>query len=177
MLSSTMQKLTEPLSAGQVQTLTLLMDGEPIREAAKKAGVGKTTLYRWIKEDPQFRAAYNAWLAEQREMDRFTLQRCGEKAVEKIHRMLDVDTKLALTVARELGLLKPRNYRATDPRRAHHEIALERWEEEELMDQRANRQLNSKRERMLHGTGHGRDHDRRRRGPQTGHCPAKSNKL
>jgi len=149
MLSSTMQKLTEPLSAGQVQTLTLLMEGEQIREAAKKAGVGKTTLYRWIKEDPQFRAAFNAWELEQLELDRITLRRCGKKVVAKIERMIDMDEKLALAVARELGLFKPQKYRAINPLQARYEIALEQWEHEEMMERKANQHLDSKKQRML----------------------------
>jgi len=149
MVSSTLQKLAEPLSAEQYKALALLTEGEPIREAAKKAGVGKTTLYRWMKEDPQFRAAYNAWDLEQHEMDRITLQRCGADAVARIRQRVQSDEKLAFAVAKELGSFKPQKYQATDPRHARYEMALERWEQEEQIEERANRQLNSKRQRML----------------------------
>jgi DNA invertase Pin-like site-specific DNA recombinase len=149
MVSKTMEKLGEPLSEQQRKALALLMEDKPIREAAQEVGVGKTTLYRWIQEDPKFRAAFNAWELEQLELDRITLRRCGKKVVAKIERMIDMDEKLALAVARELGLFKPQKYRAINPLQARYEIALEQWEQEEMMERKANQHLDAKKQRML----------------------------
>jgi hypothetical protein len=38
-----------------------LMLGRSMKETAELVGVGRSTIYEWLKNDPAFRAAYNEW--------------------------------------------------------------------------------------------------------------------
>src|SRR5437899_2928013 len=49
------------LSPAQQRAIARLTSGSTVAGAAEAAGVGRTTLYRWLKEDAAFIAAYNAW--------------------------------------------------------------------------------------------------------------------
>ena len=73
MTATSARELAEGLPQEQRLALGLMTIGKPIREAAEMAGVNRGTVYRWIKSDPQFRAAYNAWQLEQRESCRVRL--------------------------------------------------------------------------------------------------------
>src|SRR5271170_102952 len=60
-------QLTTPgLGPKQQAALELICSGQTLAEAARVTGVARSTLYRWVKQDPVFRAAYNQW---QDEMD------------------------------------------------------------------------------------------------------------
>jgi hypothetical protein len=49
------------LSITQCRALENLMNGQTISDAARAAGVGRTTIHRWMRDDAEFQAAYNAW--------------------------------------------------------------------------------------------------------------------
>lgn len=149
MVSSTMQKLTEPLPPEQYKALGLITEGEPIRVAAQKVGVDRGTVYRWIRNDPRFRAAYNARQLEQRESCRVRLLAAADKAVDQIIERVKYDEKLAFALAKELGLFGAPKNQAVDPRRVRHEIILEQWAQEELMEKRCTQQLVAKKNRRL----------------------------
>ena len=51
------------LTHRQYRAIECLVMSKTIADAARKAGVGRATLYRWLK-DPAFRAAYERRLAE-----------------------------------------------------------------------------------------------------------------
>ena len=51
------------LTHRQYRAIECLVMSKTIADAARKAGVGRATLYRWLK-DPAFRAAYEGRLAE-----------------------------------------------------------------------------------------------------------------
>lgn len=52
------------MTVKQQKALAALISSPTRAEAAKRAGVGVTTLRRWLSEDDAFRAAYRAALAE-----------------------------------------------------------------------------------------------------------------
>lgn len=47
------------LSVAQIKALEILLGGGTKTEAAKEAGVTRTTLYAWLENDEQFSSAYN----------------------------------------------------------------------------------------------------------------------
>ncbi len=49
------------LSTPQLQALEWLANGGSITDAAQFAGVTRSTLHRWLKEDPDFLTAYTDW--------------------------------------------------------------------------------------------------------------------
>jgi len=136
-----LEKLAEALSAEQQAALAALCKGEPIKQAAESAGVNRGTLYRWIKSDAQFRAAYNAWQQEHRESCRAGLLKCAEEAVARISRAVSVDQKLAFQVVKELELFKKVQMPNTDPELVQLEIEVEQLEAEETLGRRQLRQL------------------------------------
>jgi AcrR family transcriptional regulator len=119
-----------PLTADQQKALALLTEGTSIRQAAAALKVNRGTVYRWLKCDPFFRAAYNAWQMEHRESCRAVLMKCAEKAVARIAQRVEFDENLALKVARELGLFSKPQVLATDPARVEREIEFEAKEQE-----------------------------------------------
>lgn len=81
---------TAELTARQEQVIQALLTGVSVQEAAKNLHVGRTTIYRWLK-NPAFRAVYHAaqdrsqaWAANQ-------LQRLTVKAIHVLERILDDD--------------------------------------------------------------------------------------
>jgi hypothetical protein len=143
------RKLGEALPEEQRLALAIMTAGKPIREAAEAVGVHRGTVYRWIKSDPQFRAAYNARQLEQRESCRARLLRGAEDAVGRILECVGSDSKLAFALAKELGFFKAPNSQAIDPKQAQHEIVLERWEEEAQLDRRMLEQTSARKNRRL----------------------------
>jgi DNA invertase Pin-like site-specific DNA recombinase len=52
------------LSPPQREAIFKLTAGYTRVDAARAAGVSRMTLYRWLREDPAFQAAYNAWQSD-----------------------------------------------------------------------------------------------------------------
>lgn len=50
---------TVQVKKGQPEFLNALMDGASVSDAARKAGVGRQTVYDWRKADPDFALAWN----------------------------------------------------------------------------------------------------------------------
>lgn len=121
---------TKPTPAGELSdqqkmTLAEINMGQPLRKAATAAGVHRATVYRWIKTDPAFRAAYNAWEQEACESARARLLTGVDAAVTKVLDRINYDPKFAFSVLKELGILRPRAAGQIDPERVRQEIELE----------------------------------------------------
>ena len=58
-----MEQLTENLDDRQHKALLALLDNPTIKAAAEAAGIGRSTLHRYLK-DPEFAAARRAMLAD-----------------------------------------------------------------------------------------------------------------
>ena len=117
--------MSEELSQKQQAALAELQRGATFKVAAEAAGVNRVTLYRWVKSDPSFRAAYNAWEQETCESARARLVLAADSAVSKIVRCLDTDAKFAFQVLKELGIFRQRAAGQIDPQRVRQEIELE----------------------------------------------------
>jgi hypothetical protein len=117
--------MSEDLSQKQQTALAELQRGATFKVAAEAAGVNRVTLYRWVKSDPSFRAAYNAWEQETCESARARLVLAADSAVSGIVNRLQVDPKFAFQVLKELGIFRQRAAGQIDPQRVRQEIELE----------------------------------------------------
>jgi hypothetical protein len=85
-----------------------LLEGKTAEETARTAGVGRATVYRWLKTDPAFGAAYNEWHSAMRESCRSRLLMQTDKAAGAVERAVENgDTRAALQLLRGLGFVRP----------------------------------------------------------------------
>jgi hypothetical protein len=97
------------------------------------------TLSRWLKEDPGFRAAFNAWREELVNSTRARLLRTAELAAGAVHKAIEKgDGRLALALLNRLGLAGAEAAASgiTDPAMARQEIAVERDEQKHSLEGR-----------------------------------------
>jgi len=110
--------LIDALSPSQEKALAVLLTGKPVTDAAAAAGVDRTTVHRWLKEDFGFQAALNRARRELREAMTAKLMALAEKAAEAVERSIDEgDGKTALALLKGLGLLtgEPPKVGSDDP--------------------------------------------------------------
>ena len=93
------------LSPGQRKAIERLTSGSTAVEAATAAGVGRSTIYRWMKEDPAFIAAYNAWQRDLLATARGKMLALTDVALVALGKALGQgDGKLALRVLEKMGI-------------------------------------------------------------------------
>lgn len=140
------RRLVDALSGRQQRALALITDGKSIQEVGETVGVDRTTVYRWIRIDPHFRAAYNAWQLEQRESCRAALLKCAGQAVARIVRSVNSDPALAWKLVKELGLLGKGQSLEIDPKQVEREISIEQAEAENRLAEQESDPLEEARE-------------------------------
>ena len=85
------------LSQSQEMALAALRGGQTFVRAAEEAGVTRMTLYRWLRGNAHFRAAFNAWQEEAVESARARLIKLADQAVDVVEEALGrSDEKVAL---------------------------------------------------------------------------------
>lgn len=104
------------LSPTQDLALAALVEGATVTDAAAAAGVTRQTVHRWVAEDHVFAAELNRARAELRDAYRRRLYAVADEAIGAVEGAIGSgDARVALTVLRDLGLLKPASIGATDP--------------------------------------------------------------
>lgn len=99
--------LIDKLSPQQHKALQMLWDGHSLRVAAERAGVSRTTLYRWFRSDKAFAYAYNTWQRDLVETARRRLVGLSDMAVEVLARALNNgDVQVALWVLKAVGAME-----------------------------------------------------------------------
>jgi len=102
------------LATEQQVVLEGLVVGKSVTEISQSAGVGRATIYRWMK-DPTFRAAFNQWHEQMLESGRSRLLMMVDKAANSLEKALEAgDAKAALELLRGMGVLRPRPIGPTD---------------------------------------------------------------
>ena len=128
-----------PLTAEQQAALLALYSGKKMREAAAAARIHRNTLSRWLHNDPNFRAVYNAWRRELIDSTHAKLLHTAELATGAIHRAIAKgDGRLALALLDRLGLATPAAAAVgpTDPALALDELAIEAGETQSTLNRR-----------------------------------------
>lgn len=106
---------TENLSDQQVAVLRAIAKGRSIVAAAREAGVGRTTVYRW-HQDPHFQKCLQAWQSQSKESGRNIMLTLIERSARIVERALDKDDlRVALTLLTKLGVLADKELPAMNP--------------------------------------------------------------
>ncbi|MDB5331743.1 MAG: hypothetical protein JWP03_2894 [Phycisphaerales bacterium] len=101
----------QPLNAFQNRAMIAIMEGATMSEAAKAAGVDRSTLYRWRTTDPSFRRSLIAWRVEQVDAAYDRLATLAGKATAAIDKAIEKgDARLAFRVLEKIGVAKARTY-------------------------------------------------------------------
>lgn len=125
--SSAMVNPLAQLAGEQRTAMEQLLLGKSICDVATASGVARTTIYRWLKKDPNFQAVYNQWHEEMRESCRSRLLMLSDKAAGAIEKALDGgDARSALQLLKAIGLLAPTPPRPTDAEDVKREADIER---------------------------------------------------
>ena len=80
--------LPETLSASQGLALAALLSGKTMTSAAQAAGVNRTTVWRWLHDDPDFLAFYNAARSEMASSAEQSLRLLSARAVVTLRRLM-----------------------------------------------------------------------------------------
>jgi transposase-like protein len=121
------------LGAEQQTALESLMSGKSVAETARTVGVTRMTLYRWLKNDPMFRAAYNEWRESLKESCRARLLAMTDKAADVVEKALQSgDAKWAMDLLKGMGLVAvtPAESTDADVLKREAELAKDRKESE-----------------------------------------------
>lgn len=85
---------TEKLTPEQLKALVSLLEHGDKTKAARAAGVGRTTLYRWLGEDANFQAALEASTQQALKEFSINLVRLAQKAATALEAALDSTSPL-----------------------------------------------------------------------------------
>lgn len=77
------------LSSKQISVINTLIAGSSITDAAKAAGVDRSTVHRWLNSDSQFVAEHNQQRSELVQAQQEKLRSLSEKALTLVEELLD----------------------------------------------------------------------------------------
>ena len=107
------------------------MTGQSMSAAARGAGVARATLYRWLNQDANFRAAHNAWQKDTMAAARSSILALTEPALRAVAAALERgDAKIAMALLKSVGLLTPPTPGSTDAEDVKKEQQIERKRQE-----------------------------------------------
>jgi hypothetical protein len=91
----------------QQRALEYLVAGKSVAETGRLIGVARATMFRWLKRDAEFRAAFNRWHAEIESNCHSRLMTMTDKAVDTVEKALEHgNARAALELLRGMGMLK-----------------------------------------------------------------------
>ena len=94
------------MTTSQLKVIECLLVGRSITGAADEAGVSRSTIYRWFRDDSEFMAAYNMERRLQYETTSRRLVALSEGAVTCIEQAIQSgDIRTALSLLRGIGSL------------------------------------------------------------------------
>ncbi len=115
------------LAADQQNAMELLVMGKTIAETARSAGVSRTTIYHWLRNDPVFQAAYNQWHDQLEEGCRSRLLTLTDKATDAIEKALENgDARAALQLLKGMGMIQHKIVGPTDAEEIRKKSEIER---------------------------------------------------
>ncbi len=95
------------LSAKQARALDQLVTGATVTKAAQAAGVGRSTLHRWLREDWNFQAVHNAARRDLQQEVESRLLSPAHAACEAVATAIEEgDARVALAILRGRWLLR-----------------------------------------------------------------------
>jgi hypothetical protein len=140
--AKSLESLLTRLSPAQQAILGILADGHSYQEAAQRAGINRTTLYRWMTREPLFRAAYNAYQKESRDSVRHRMLKISDDAVVAVGGAVrHGDEKLAYRLLKDLGFLSKLQDQPIEPQIVQQQIDRELRQEQRSINVQAIRDL------------------------------------
>jgi transposase-like protein len=105
----------DELSGEQRTAMELLLGGKSLAETARTVGVSRNAVYRWLKNDAAFRAAYNQWHEAMKESCRSRLKMMLDKATSAVEKALEAgDAKAAMALLKGMGMIEKEDERNTE---------------------------------------------------------------
>jgi AcrR family transcriptional regulator len=98
---------SDEISVQQEKAIAALLAGQPVREAAKHAGVNRGTLHRWLTNDAVFIATYNFARKERTDAVLHELRKLGAEAVEVVRTLMTcAETPATLKLKAAISILE-----------------------------------------------------------------------
>ncbi len=98
---------TENLTPAQLKVLGLLASGKPISKVAEAAGVDRSTIYRWLRDDAAFVAEFNRQKEESLSSIQAELRAMAREAVAVLREILqDKTTPASVRLRTALAVLE-----------------------------------------------------------------------
>src|ERR1700716_15492 len=95
------------LSPAQAQVIAALAQGRTITDAARDAGIHRTTIHHWFRTEPVFKAAFEAAQREYVETLQDGMRDLAARAVETLRNLLDdPNTPPAVRLRTALAILQ-----------------------------------------------------------------------
>ena len=114
------------LSPPQRTAIERLTSGHTVVSSAVAAGVSRSTLHRWMKEDATFQAAYNAWQRDAVVTARGRILALTDTAVTALGKAMEKgDGRLAMRLLEKMGLTAAPEPGATEAEEVKREQAME----------------------------------------------------
>lgn len=134
-LASTESKELVKIPVDQRAALELLLTGKSITETARLTGVGRTTLYRWMKHDPVFQATYKQWHDQLQESCQSRLLALTDKATDAVEKALEAgDVRSALQLLKGMGMIRQRVIGPTEPEEAKKRMEIEKTRKRQRLE-------------------------------------------
>jgi len=103
---TTLEANQSGLTASQIEVLSALLSGETIKAAAELAGVDRSSVHRWLRDDWKFQAARNRGIEAIQAATIAGLQSLAQSALEVVQKAIrDGDQQTAINVLKGVGLL------------------------------------------------------------------------
>jgi hypothetical protein len=129
MRSDIVQHNATELTVPQVSAVAALAVGSTVTQAALRAGVDRSTLHRWLADDPIFVAALNQAKQEAIDAIRIEVMVGATEAVRVVRDILSsaqvspaLRLRAALALLHSVGVMNPEPIGPTDPKEAAADI-------------------------------------------------------
>jgi hypothetical protein len=110
-----------------------MLAGNTLSASASAAGVTRWTLHHWLRHDPRFQSAYNAWQLDAITRVRTKLLGMADAAADSVAKALPSDPRLAFSMLKALGTLDRTTPGSTNPEEVEQVMELERQKAEEKL--------------------------------------------
>ena len=133
---SALAKIPEADLRGKQQAaLEVLSSGKSVAEAARTVGISRTSIHRWIRQDPVFQEAYQQWKQAVTEASRTRMLTLSEKAADAVEKALEAgDAKLGLQLLKGLGHVSEKAGEESVADKINREIKLGRIRDQQRRD-------------------------------------------
>jgi AcrR family transcriptional regulator len=115
-IEQSIRPVFDRLSFDQQTALEQLLSGMSVTQAAASADVARSTLYKWLKKDAAFRAAYNEWHENMLRSTKSRLVALTDTATDAVKRsLMGGDGRLGFAFLKGMGLIRDHKPGSSEP--------------------------------------------------------------